>query len=431
MKYGNRRNHGARVALFLFTAILAPSSAAAQEYSLYGDLELGATATRVRVPATTVETITTAAVLRLNHLLAYTWGEVVVRHRFTVPGNGIGFGGSFGDDGLGSDSGFTADDGAVTDFGAAGELGVEGDPLRHDLLHAALVMWPAETLTVQVGRHSLPWGMGSAFFPADALHPVRTRYGEDRGFDGAGATWTISSRWTVTGAARVDTATAATSNPVRDLRWAGLLSGYLGRVEIMASAVYQPDTVLRPAVGLSFPLGDLILHGEGSLELSGADATGITDSGTPGAEASATVNGPATAAAPATAKGPAAATGMHYTVYAGIHAITFALEYLYTEQLPPASMTFLQLSPEPDGEGRTAGRHVLYPMISWDGDGRWSADCSALIDLEENRALVRVEVARHILDTLTLAMETILPVDERTGRDRWDGAARVSARVHF
>lgn len=408
MKYRYCWNSAAPVALFLFMAILAPSGAAAQEYSLYGDLELGATATRVRVPATTVETITTAAVLRLNHLLAYTWGEVVVRHRFTVPGSGIGFGGSLDDDGLGT----------------AGELGAEGDPLRHDLLHAALVMWPAETLTVQVGRHSLPWGMGSAFFPADALHPVRTRYGEDRGFDGAGATWTISSRWTVTGAARVDTATAATSNPVRDLRWAGLLSGYLGRVEVMASAVYQPDTVLRPAAGLSFPLGDLILHGEGSLELSGAEAPAT-------ANGPATATGPATVNGPATAKGPAAATGMHYTIYAGMHAITFALEYLYTEQLSPASMTFLQLSPEPDGEGRTAGRHFLYPMISWDGDGRWSADCSALIDLEENRALVRVEVARHILDTLTLAMETILPVDERTGRDRWDGAARVSARVHF
>jgi hypothetical protein len=369
------------------TTILAPCTASAQEYSLYGNFELGTTAARVRLPATTVETLATDAVLRLNHLMAYTWGEAVVRHRFTVADLGAGPGTHL-----------------EADLGA--DLGADPDPLRHDLLQAALVMWPTETLTLQVGRHSLPWGMGSAFFPADALHPVRTRDGEDRGFDGGSATWTISPRWTVTGAGRVDTARAAVEEPWRDLRWAGLLAGYLGRVDVMASTVYQPDAVLRPAAGISLPLGDLIVHGEGSLELSGVSSR---------------------------ERGPAGATGMHYTVYAGVHAITFAVEYLYTEQgAPPDPDATVPEATDPDATvPYTAGRHFLYPIFSWDGDGRWSADWSSLIDLEESRALVRLEVSRHILDTLTLAAEVIFPVHEKTGSDPWEGLARIRARVHF
>lgn len=355
----------AAVMAFVLTVLMVPATATAQEYSLYGDLELGTTYARFRSPPETVETLITDTTLRLNHLLLYDWGEMVVRHRLTV-----------------------------FDLGDT-----EGDPLRHDLQHAAAVMWPADTLTVQVGRHSLPWGMGSAFFPADALHPERTRHGDDRGFDGASTTWTISPRWTMAAAGRVDTATGSTEEPLRDLRWAGLLSGYLGRVDVMVSTVYQPDEVLRPAAGVSLPLGGVILHGEGSLELAGE-------------------------------KGPAVATGMHYTLFAGFHSVTLAVEHLYTEQLPPVFTGFSELSTM-QAQHHPTGRHFLYPMIFWEGDGRWSADVSALIDLEEARALLRLELARHILGSLTLAAEGLLLVDEDSGEGPREGIARFSARVHF
>lgn len=386
---GGRRIRPALIAIAMSAALfaLAAVHTAAQDYSLYGDLEVEVLGARTGQPAgedradRVDRTISTGTILRAHHLLTYPWGEAVVRHRFRVTGE------SHIHDGQ--------------------------QILHHYLQQAALVMWPVEALTIQLGRHSLPWGMGAAFFPGDALHPERTRDGEDRGFDGASGTWTFSPDWTIAVAGRVDTAVGSREEspryPLRHLRWAGLISGFMGTTEVSASVVYQHEAVLRPAVGVSFPAGPVIVHGEAALEVIG------TERSTPDG----TARGAGVGAADGTSTDGPAAAGARYTIFTGSHAITLALEYLYTEQGPPLG-----------GDPRS-GHHFLYPMISWEMDDRWYGDLSALVDVEKRHGQVRLLLSRGFAESLTLGTELVFLVHEETTPDDPRGLVRVFARAHF
>lgn len=340
----------------------------AEEYSLYGDLELSTTVTR--------ESLVTGTAAYFNHRLSYEWGEATVRHRLSL------YHGT--------------------------------DDLYHTLYHAAVVIWPADALTVQIGRHSIPWGTGSVFFPADALHPERARLDDKRGFDGMSGTWTISPEWTASAAVRLDTAFEAEERPLQNLRGASVVSGYVGTVDTVASVVYQHETVLRPAAGLSVPLGEVILHGEVAHELIGTSAAGEGDpdfNDVPNVEDPAVSEVLSLYGIPRDS-GWAVAGGMHYTLFTGAHAITPAIEYLYTRQL-----------------ATQFGRRYLYPYISWDADGRWTVDLSSLVDVEKERAVVRVEFTRNFPESLALGVETSWPVAEYAAWD--DGIVRLVARAHF
>lgn len=359
--------------LLLLVILLLPAGktpVASQDYLLYGDLELRSFCLRLDD-----ETCFNSALhLRANHLLGYSWGEVVVRHRVTA---------------------------------------LTGEPVGHDLFQAAFLIWPVERITIQMGRHTLPLGMGQVFFPADALNPERSRIGENRGFDGASIAWTLSPQWTISLASRLDTAYGAreVNDPWRDIRWAGVLSGYAGVMDLSAGTVYQPDELVRPGIGVSLPLGKTILHGEASWELQGSllPEDEIT------APASGELRGGLMQ--PPVRRGPAAAGGLRRNLNLGtraVHILTVALEYLYTEQLPDP------------GAG-----HYLAPIIAWDGDGLWAADLSGLISITEEIALVRFEISRHLFDSLTVGGEAWVPLYEGWRKHFPRGSLALFGRVHF
>lgn len=356
-------------AMMVLVMILTAAPARAQEYALQGDLEVGLWwLNKTELSPTGGETLGVGQ-LRADHRVYYPWGELSVRHRVR-------------------------------------SVGVEGEeaPMVHLLDQAAITIWPVESLTVQLGRFSMPWGVAYAFFPGDAIHPVRTPRGDTPGLDGAAVTWTLTPDWGVAGVMRVDTAygEAETGDEegktpwYRRLRWGAQATGYVGTTELVLAGVFQPEVLLRPSLGISPVLGPVVLHAEVALELIGEETQAQFDIPD--------VLGGST--------GWALATGGNYSVTAGRHTVTLVGEYLYSEN-PPEGF----------------GNHVLYPHVTWNWDSRLGLEQAALVDISRERALLISTATWTLYDALELETEVTYGVDQASG---FSGeTVALTARVYF
>lgn len=376
-----------------------------QEYQLQGDLDMGVVL--LREPVSGDRMLAGQAQLQLEHRLYYDWGEAGVRHSATILGSPAG---------AADAAAFGGGNGVPDEAGAFGLLpGTSEQPL-HRLHQASLVLWPSDYLTLQAGRFSLPWGVGVAFHPGDAIHPARTPEGDMPGFDGVAAVWTVSPDLVAAGALRVDTAYGITGQWYRELRWAGQISGYWRELEVAAGVVYQPGVLMRSSLGMSLPTGGLVLHVEAAGELIGQEQVGTTDDNEllDGSSAGFGFGLPDLVGQ---RPGWAGAAGGSWSGYAGSHAVTAVTEYLYLSA-PPAGF----------------GQHGLYGQIVWEFDRRLSAEQSLLADLEGRNMLLLSTVTLGRWDALELQIGSVAAVDSLLPvvSDNWQlEALRLSARVYF
>ena len=227
-------------ALCLVIAGFTTARLPAQDYALYGDLELGT------VAVSDPNVIAAASQLTLNHSLSYDWGELRARHSLTAA----------------AFQQLPAELETALELETAPEqeLLLSGDTVLHHITQLYIAAWPLQQLTMRAGRHSLPWSYGYAFFPADRLHPEHIPGETPAGFDGASLSWHFNRDWTGHAAVRLDSSTD-------QFRYAAQLQGFLLGFESSLSLLYQPDSLLMPAWGASAELLEFVIHGEGSINL--------------------------------------------------------------------------------------------------------------------------------------------------------------------
>ncbi len=344
-----------RIAEAVLIALLAAGAAAAQEYEFYGDAAVISAASWMKEPAgePVWETADGWWKLTGSHALTFDWGELSARHRLTAESAGAG-----------------------------------NYEWEHQVFQAAAAFWPGPNWTVTLGRQTLAWGRGYAFFPSDALHPERSPEGDAPGFDGGSVTWTVTPDWSVSAALRTDRAFQAEDNWWERLRGGGVLSGYAAGIDAMASVVYERNRLLRGGAGSSADLWGTILTCEGALEFLPAEGPLYPRESGGG--------GPELKTRPAGEPVPAVTAGLERTVYPGNHALTFLAEYFYTKagldrkeaELffgQPAAMVSLYGNPEWNSERKPEflGQHYLYPRFVWDWDQRLTWENTALVNLQD------------------------------------------------
>ncbi|MFW6363963.1 MAG: hypothetical protein ACOC0D_08975 [Spirochaeta sp.] len=288
--------------------------------------------------------------------------------------------------------------------------------LLHQLNQAAVTVWPADAVTLRMGRFSIPWGLGYAFHSGDALHPPRTPAGDAPGFDGAAFTWTLTPDWGISAAVRVDTAHGTLEKPYRNLRWAGKVTGYIAEVETMLAAVYQPDTVLRNSAGVSYAVGPVVLHAEGAVEYIGDEQPGQPlTGGSPGNEPAGFQSVSSSLAVPdilGADTGWAAAAGANLSQYWGDHLLSAVAEYLYLSE-PPAGF----------------GAQAVYAQTGWEWDSRLSLEQTVLADISNRRGLLISAAVFAPYSALEISLEGVMSIEKSGGISSETG--RISVRIFF
>jgi hypothetical protein len=156
---------------------------------------------------------------------------------------------------------------------------------------------------VFLGKRRMGLGLGTTFAPGDAIDPRTGFWDQKNGFRGLDASFSLGSDIALRFAASFDRsfdayaaglaakAAAAqggpTSQPALDAKkgyaaalgdaagpadprlivWALSTDAQLGSLQASLAAVYSPDYLARPSLGLSLDLGGLILQAEGAVEL--------------------------------------------------------------------------------------------------------------------------------------------------------------------
>ncbi len=374
-----KRTRRPLVALVFAVAVIAfvpVGRVDAYEYRLYGDAGLGLLVGR---DPGGVFALGSHVDFRFDHRLSYDWGELSVRHD------------------------------TILDL-QADEAGGSDRPIRHAVNQAALSIWPVDAVTFQTGRFSIPWGVGYVFHPGDALHPVRSPYGDVPGFDGAALTWTPSPDVSSTAAIRFDTAYGPEWH--RRVRSAVHGSAYVLGVDVKLGVVFQEQTVLRPSIGVTIPAGPVVFHAEAAAELIDDDTGGVADD--PAQLVSATLGLPDLLAGRRTW---ATSAGANYSRYFGRSTLTVLGEYLFIADAPVG-----------------LGRHLVYPSISWDWDSRFQIEQAAFIDVDGRRAVLAtsgtIAPFTELEFTLSLYSTAGFPGGDDGATLSFE-AVRVAARVYF
>lgn len=303
-----------------------------------------------------------------DHTLLYPWGEARLRHRlaFNIPGDEMET--------------------------------MAGEQIEHRIIQASILYLPLPGLSLALGRHQLGWGMSYAFFPADALHPLRSADGDVPGLDGISSVWTISPDWSLTGALRLDEAVKSGEGEPwwEELRYGVSLSGYLGGVDLLLSQVFKVDEIFRPGLGCSFQAGGFVFTLEGAAEF-------LSDSRFYETEPGSLLTRPED-----WEPGWKIAAGVERSFYTDRSTLSLLGEYFYDARgldSRDRDALFLALpgllASDPDapdtfsGSGALQeslpvhpGRHYLFALLSFDLDGQVSTEHFAYINLEEPSAIV-------------------------------------------
>jgi hypothetical protein len=183
--------------------------------------------------------------------------ELVIDHAIIVlPGYAV--------DEAGYPSGLTAPASGTTGTAGTGAATATGVVLSHELYQGYVSLHPGDRLAVRLGRQRLNWGTGWTWSVSDALHPQSADSEVEPGFDGGSVSLLVSPNLSIELALAGQDA-FATSDP-EDLRTAGYISAYLPPVDIALSVVHQRETTLRPGIGVSLPVGPVLLAGEAAVE---------------------------------------------------------------------------------------------------------------------------------------------------------------------
>ena len=184
--------------------------------------------------------------------------------------------------------------------------GADGGTVQNDLLQAYVSLTVTPALTVVFGKQRLPWGTGYVFSPGDRIDPPVNPQNKTEGFFGFTATFSPSASFSLTGAARFDTAfprisqlpglasmtstdavslfpfLAASVPSLPSSSWLGLryslyADEFLGDLDVHAGVTWQWQRVLRPTAGFSLDVLGFILDSTLAVEL--ADSALYPDQG--------------------------------------------------------------------------------------------------------------------------------------------------------
>ncbi len=315
--------------------------------------------------------------IRADHHLAYSWGELVLEHSLVQSLQSV----------------------------QESELAPE-----HLVQQASITFWQND-FTLRLGRFSLPWGLGTAFFPADALHHARSVDNDVRGFDGAAVIWTLHPDWTLSAALRTDTAvwTAADAPDRewwRELRYAFSLSAYPGDLaffrglELQTGSIYQHDQVFRSFGELAFGAGDAVIHSGFAYEGIGYDPA-VTGSGP--AEGVMSI---------AIGKGWAATAGMNYRLSGDLWQFVLLAEYMWVQESPVEY-----------------GSHFAYVQASLDSGADVQFELSGWGDIENSSGLVAGAIIIQPFDAVDFRLELAAEIDSDEGFGLQSGGCET--RVYF
>lgn len=223
----------------------------AQDYEIIGTIETRATAAHrkdapVVIDENERDSWYSSSEIRLaaTHRLIFGQAEIVIDHAIiAVPsGSGAGSAGSGG-------------------TGASDATEIE---LTYDLYQGYLYLYPTPWLSTSLGRHRLNWGKAFSYSVTDALHPQSPDSEVEPGFDGASVAFLAGPNLSLELAVAMQEAVASGDN--NDIRGAAYLSIFLPPVDLALSYVYQSETIFRPGILASVPVGPFLIAGEAAVE---------------------------------------------------------------------------------------------------------------------------------------------------------------------
>jgi hypothetical protein len=356
---GGARTAGAVVLVIALTLATAPLTA--QEYSVFGSVEITGTSAHQRDSAVVLDpserdTWYAQSDVRLaaTHRLGFSTAEMVVDHAITArpTGQGAASAGSKG-------------------VGAADATEVA---LTHDLYQGYLYLYPAAWVSLSFGRQRLNWGKAYSYSVTDALHPQSPDSEVEPGFDGASVAFLIGSNVSLEFAGAVQDAVSTGDN--RDTRGAVYLSAYAAPFDLAASFVYQPDTIYRPGVLASVPIGPVLIAGEAALEAYDPRAQEIDYQ-------------------------PIGSIGAEYSLYGTLNELTLVAEYVYNglaDNNPfNTGATRMIVTSDFAGGFERPGEHYVYGSASFSRLDSWSTSHSVIYNASDQSAFVE-----HRLDLVSI-----------------------------
>ncbi len=231
-----------------------------QEYDLLGSVELSSTTHHLKespvVSGTGLrqDAWETAGTMRIEatHRLTYSGAEFVLDH------------------GLDISPAITSDQtifDITSDAGSAGtgDTGAGTVTLVHSLNQGYLSLFPAEWLVVRMGRQRMNWGRAYTFSVTDAMHPHHPDAQIETGFDGLSLALRPTPDISLEVAGAIQN--AVDTGEMEDVRLGAYGLFFLAPVELGATVVYQYRTILRPGFVTTFPVGPLLVVGEGAMEM--------------------------------------------------------------------------------------------------------------------------------------------------------------------
>ena len=278
--------------------------------------------------------------------------------------------------------------GVSTGTGGTGAAGTTGVQPLHEVYQAWLGLYPADWLSLRLGRQRLNWGTGWTFSATDALHPRSPDSEVEPGFDGASLSLIGGANLAVEGALAAQD--AFTTTDPEDLRTALYLNAFLPPVDACGAVVHQYATMLRPGLGLSLPAGPFLLAGELAAELY--DPRGeVLNTQT------------------------LASLGAEYSRYGERADLTLLAEYLHNgleETFPGPAATDLVVTTDAADGFRRPGRHYAAATAALAVSESWSTEHSVLANLSDESLLISHSATMLRIPGLDLSARVIWNVGE-------------------
>lgn len=311
---------------------------------------------------------------------------------------------------------------------------------RHDITHtiheAYLDYRPEEKLRFGAGKQRIAWGRGIAFFPTDALHPSHTDK-DVEGFSGLSLLYTPGLNLQLSGALDFTAPLedsgespgdggSANEDFYRELKYALYLSYFFGNADLALSAVYRPEKVLRPGIGISYDLAGFVLSAEAAAEfynrLIYPDGVGYS---------------PADELRPY----PLIAAGFSRNIFPSANpdlSFYLAAEYLYADAgYDRDEARYYLAAPVPMEAEPLLSRHYLFAAGSGELFQSFSTELSSLINLQDGSAHLRASLTLLTIPDIDLTAEGEFLSGENTTEFGYlksiEGEYRLSlgARIYF
>lgn len=386
------------IVVLTVTAAAITTTLPGQEYDFFGTIETRATMahrkdTPVVIDEDRRDTWYSTAEVRLaaTHRLAFEQADLVVDHAVLLRPSGSGTG-SAGSAGTGASDATEVD-------------------LTHDLYQGYLYLYPTAWASLSMGRQRLNWGKAFSFSVTDALHPQSTDSEVEPGFDGAALTILPGPHLSLELAAAVQEAVATGDNG--DLRGALYLSYYLPPFDLAVSYVYQTETIYRPGILASVPVGPLLFVAEAALEFYEPRQREVELQ-------------------------PLASIGVEYSLYGVLDDLSVSAEYVYNGlgiNNPFTTGDARTLVTEDYAGGfERPGEHYLYGAVSYGRLDSWSTTHAVFYNGTDGSSYVEHQANLARIPAIDLGLAVLWnagKLESEFGLLGDDFTVRLSAKASF